>query len=103
MKAEKIVTITSDVWTGKQISDFEVQEAIFLFKKENYDRPDELVVSPQSASDFMARLSSTSPFRYTANVKQYAGLLIKVDYDLKPEEWRVRKSDVKHYGIEETK
>lgn len=91
MKAEKIVTITSDVWTGKQISDFEVQEAIFLFKKENYDRPDELVVSPQSASDFMA------------NVKQYAGLLIKVDYDLKPEEWRVRKSDVKHYGIEETK
>lgn len=102
MRKEKIVTITSDVWTGKQISEFEVQEAIFLFKKENYDRPDELVVSPQSASDFMARLSSISPFIYSANMKEYAGLLIKIDYNLKPEEWRVRKSDVKHYVIEET-
>ena len=96
---EKIVTITNDIWTGKQISEFEVQEAIFLFNKENYDNPDELIISPQSASDFMARMSNTAPLYYTPDIKTYAGLRIKIVYDLKREEWRVRKSDIKYYSI----
>lgn len=95
--SEQTKTLMVDVWTKKPVSKGEIARAIDYFRRENVDRPDELILGVEAARELQA---NAEPYDFL-NIDTYMGLKWKVDGELEPKEWRVRKSDVKVYALEE--
>lgn len=92
----KVLTNSMAIEAKEPISLEAIHKAIYKFRYETPDNPEEIEISPNGKAELLKH--TESKYMYTINLDSIMGLKIKVNPELADDEWRIIKTVSKTYA-----